>query len=229
MSEAHHHDAWDAGRSDDEYMGRWSRAVAVAFVDRLDRPGGLDWLDVGCGTGALSATVIDRCDPCSLVAIDPSAGFVRHAGSAITDPRARFEVGSAGDIPLTGATVDVVTSGLAYNFVPDRDAALREFGRVCRPGGAVAFYVWDHPGGGVGFIDRFWKAAVALDPSAGALDEADRFPFCTAAALQNEMTSAGYRDVSVTPIEVPTASPTSTRCGTRSRSVPGRLLGTSRG
>ncbi len=204
MHEADQHDAWSAGRSYDEYMGRWSGAVAGAFLEWLDLPAGLDWLDVGCGTGALSAAVIERCAPDSLIGIDPSDGFVRHAAGIVTDPRARFEVGTAEHLPAAGDTVDVVTSALAYNFVPDRIAALREFRRVTRPGGTVSFYVWDYPGGGVGFIDAFWKAAAALDAAAGGLDEAVRFPFCTAGSLEDEVESAGYSDVEVVALEVPT-------------------------
>jgi hypothetical protein len=51
----------------------------------------------------------------------------------------------------------------------DRPAALREFRRVARPDAVIAFYVWDYPGGGVGFIDSFWKEAVAHTARAWAV------------------------------------------------------------
>lgn len=204
MDTTDQHDVWDAGRSYDEYMGRWSRVVAVAFLERLDAAAGLEWLDVGCGTGALSAAVLERCAPRSLVGVDPSAGFVEHARSAVDDARADFRVGSAEQLPLDDRLIDVAVSALAYNFVPDRAAALAELRRVVRPGGTISLYVWDYPGGGVGFIDVFWKVAAALDPAARGLDEADRFPFCTAAGLLAELGAAGLDGASVEAIEIPT-------------------------
>ena len=204
MTDIDRHDAWSAGHSYDEYMGRWSRAVAAGFIDWIDVPSDLDWVDVGCGTGALSSAVVARCAPRSLTGVDPSDGFVGHAATAVVDPRARFEVGTAEDLPVPDDAVDVVASALAYNFVPDRAAALREFQRVVRPDGTIAFYVWDYPGGGIAFIDTFWKAASALDPAAASLDEAIRFPFCTQACLAAEVAAAACLDVEVVPIEVNT-------------------------
>lgn len=204
MTDTDQHDAWSVGQSYDEYMGRWSGAVAVEFVDWLEQPNELDWLDVGCGTGALTATVLDRAAPRRVVGVDPSDGFVAHAHAAMANDRADFRVGTAEDLPLDDEAVDVVVSALAYNFVPDRAAALAEFRRVVRPGGLISFYVWDYPGGGVGFIDAFWKAAASLDADAAALDEGDRFPFCTAGGLRDELAAAGLAGVDVRSIEVAT-------------------------
>lgn len=204
MGDDDRHDAWSAGQSYDEYMGRWSRAIADSFLEWLDVPAGLAWLDVGCGTGALTSAVLARCAPSLIIGVDPSDGFVEHARSAIADPRASFEVGAAESVPLDTGSVDVVTSALAYNFVPDRPAALAELRRVTRPAGTISLYVWDYPSGGVGFIDAFWKAAAALDPSAADLDEAGRFHFCTSDALAAELSAAGLSDITVVPVEVVT-------------------------
>jgi SAM-dependent methyltransferase len=198
------HDAWSAGRSYDEYMGRWSRAIATLFVDRLGVSPGLDWIDVGCGTGALTATVLERCAPRSVLGVDPSDGFVGHARDTFSDARARFEVGTGDALPGHDRSADVVASALAYNFMPDRQAALDEFRRVARPDATIAFYVWDYPGGGVGFIDAFWKAAIELDPAAATHDESTRFPFCVVDELHREVSAAGYQHVSVEAIEVST-------------------------
>jgi SAM-dependent methyltransferase len=185
-------------------MGRWSRKIAREFVTWLNSAENLHWLDIGCGTGALSATILERCAPRSLLGIDPSDGFVEHARRHNVKERARFEVAGAGSIPCSDRSIDVVTSALAYNFIPDRAEALSEMQRVVKPGGTVSFYVWDYPGGGIGFIDAFWKAAVALDPSAEALVEGTRFPFCTRDTLRDEATAAGLNDVTVAPIEIQT-------------------------
>lgn len=81
MGSVEHYDAWPAALSYERYMGRWSRRLAVPFVDRLEMSVALDWLEVGCGTGALSAVVLDLAAPASLVGIDPSPGFVEYATS----------------------------------------------------------------------------------------------------------------------------------------------------
>jgi SAM-dependent methyltransferase len=204
MAEANRHDAWQAGDSYDAYMGRWSRQVAPRFLDWLAPAPGLDWLEVGCGTGALSAAILARCDPASLVAIDPSEGFVASARANVPDARATFRVGDAQDLDAADASKDVVASALVLNFVPDRAKALAEMKRVARPGGTVAFYVWDYPGGGVEFMRAFWTAATALDPDARDLTEDRRFPFCTPEGLAALARSAGLGAVVCEPIEAPT-------------------------
>ncbi len=195
-------DAWGAGGSYEHYMGRWSREIAREFVAWLDQPAGRDWLDVGCGTGALSATILERCQPRSVLGVDPSDGFIKYARDANSDPGGLFEVAGAGALPCADHSIDVVASALAYNFFPDRPGALREMQRVARPGAAVSFYVWDYPGGGMGFMDAFWKAAVATDANAEAHVESTRFPFCTPEALLREVIRAGLADAEVRAIEV---------------------------
>lgn len=204
MSTTSSHDAWSAGDSYELYMGRWSRAIAHEFVTWLEQPDGRDWLDVGCGTGALTATILEHRAPRSVLGIDPSDAFVAHARGAIPDQRARFQVAGADALPCADGAVDVVTSALAYNFFPDRPRALAEMQRVTRDEGTVSFYVWDYPGGGMGFIDAFWQAARALDAGASTLDEGRRFPLCTREALRDEVAAAGLVDVVVEAIQVPT-------------------------
>lgn len=171
-------DAWSVGNNYEQYMGRWSRRLAGRFLDWLAPPRDADWLDIGCGTGALTGAILERAKPRSILALDPSADFVAYARAGIADDRASFVVGDASALPAT-AGVDVVAAALVLNFIPDRVAALREMRRVLKPGGILSFYVWDYPRGGMGMIDAFWKAAAELDPRAAALDEALRFPFCT--------------------------------------------------
>lgn len=202
------HDAWSAGDAYERYMGRWSRLVAARFLAWLAAPADAEWLDLGCGTGALTQSILARSSPRSVVGIDQSAGFVAHARAAVADPRARFEVGEATRLPLGDASVDVAASALMLNFVPDRVAALREMRRVVRPpgrsAGLLSFYVWDYPGGGMGFMRAFWRAAVALDPAAAELGEGRRFPFCNPEGLTALCAAAGWPPVTVAPIEVET-------------------------
>ena len=204
MAGTSRHDSWQAGDSYDTYMGRWSRQIAPRFLDWLNPPGGLDWLEVGCGTGALSAAILDRCRPNSLISIDPSEGFLSKARTNVPDRRADFQVGDARALTLEDRSRDIAVSALVLNFVPDRQKALAEMKRVVRPGGTVAFYVWDYPGGGVEFMRAFWNAATALDPDARDLTEDKRFPYCTPEGLADLATKAGLNSVDHTAVEVPT-------------------------
>jgi SAM-dependent methyltransferase len=204
MTESSRHDAWQAGDSYDLYMGRWSRRIAPRFLDWLGAAEGLDWLEIGCGTGALSAAILERCNPKSLVAIDSSEGFLGKARMNVSDRRAEFRAGDAQALPLADASRDVIVSALVLNFVPDRKRALAEMRRVARPGATIGFYVWDYPGGGMQFMRAFWNAATSLDPTATELSEDRRFPFCTQSGLVDLATEAGLASVECVPIEGPT-------------------------
>jgi SAM-dependent methyltransferase len=204
MADASRHDAWQAGDRYEAYMGRWSRQLAPRFLDWFGAADGLDWLDVGCGTGALSAAILARCDPTSLIAVDQSEGFIAAARTAVPDRRAQFRVGDAQALPMDSASRNVIASALVLNFVADKHRALVEMKRVARPGGIVGFYVWDYPGGGVEFMQAFWNAAAALDAAARDLTEDKRFPLCTPDGLTDLTRGAGLTRVECTPIEIPT-------------------------
>jgi SAM-dependent methyltransferase len=194
---------WTSGAAYEPYIGRWSRLVAVEFLEWLAAPASGRWLDVGCGTGAVTQTVLDRAAPSDVVGIDPSEGFIAYAREHVADPRARFEVGTATDLPLPDGERDVAVSGLVLNFVPDAALAAAEMARVTRPGGLVAAYVWDYAGG-MQLLRRFWDAAGELDPRGRELDEGRRFPLCYPGPLTELFDGAGLRQVQVIAIDVPT-------------------------
>jgi SAM-dependent methyltransferase len=196
-------DRWTAADAYDRYMGRWSRQVAAAFLDWLAIRRGADWIDVGCGTGALSASIVEWYAPRTLVGVDPSADFVHAASERVRRPGVRFMVGSAGVLPVPDQSADVVVSGLALNFFADPADACREAGRVAYGGGVVAAYLWDYATG-MGLLRAFWDSAVALDPTAAELDEAVRFPIAGPEPLTRLWAEAGLADVEVRPIDVPT-------------------------
>ncbi len=196
-------DQWGAGDIYDRYMGRWSRPIAAAFIDWLDVATGASWLDVGCGTGALTATIRDLATPSGLAGIDPAAGFIRHAANALGDT-AVLQVGDAQAIPFEPASFDATVSGLALNFFPDPHLGVSEMARVTAPGGIVGAYVWDYAEG-MEMIRLFWDSATALDPNAKRLDEALRFPLCNPKALTEVFVSAGLHGVRSTALEAATA------------------------
>jgi SAM-dependent methyltransferase len=204
MAQTSRHDAWQAGDSYEAYMGRWSRRIAPGFLDWLDAPKGLEWLEVGCGTGALSSAIVARCNPRSLIAIDQSEGFLAKARSNVPDDRVVFQVGDAQTLTVESSSRDVVVAALVLNFVPDKVKALTEMKRVARAGATVGFYVWDYPGGGIEFMRAFWTAATALDPNARELTEGRRFPFCTPEGLIDLASRAGLSSLEHIPIEIPT-------------------------
>jgi SAM-dependent methyltransferase len=196
-------DVWALGDAYERYVGRWSRLVAEAFLPWLAVPAGLRWLDVGCGTGALTASVLALAEPAEVVAVDTSEGFLSTARANISDPRATFRSADAQSLPLPDDHFDVVVSALALNFVPDPPQAVAQFARVAAPGGVVAAYVWDYEQG-MGMMRQFWDAATELDATVAQRDEARRFPMCNPDPLRTLWTDAGLHDVVVHPIDVPT-------------------------
>jgi SAM-dependent methyltransferase len=196
-------DSWSSGSDYESYIGRWSRLVAPEFLDWLGIARRRRWLDMGCGTGALADAILARCEPRSVVGIDPSASFIAHARTTVVDARARFQTGTAAATGLGDGDVDAVVSALVLNFVPDLGAALAEARRVVSPGGVVAGYVWDYAER-MQLLRRFWDAAVVVDPAARAIDEAVRFGIAAPEPLAAAFTAAGLSAVGVRPIEIST-------------------------
>ncbi|KAB2910978.1 MAG: methyltransferase domain-containing protein [Hyphomicrobiaceae bacterium] len=194
-------DTWAAGDRYEPYVGRWSRLVAREFLAWLAIPAGKRWLDVGCGTGALSQTILDGGQPAEVVGVDLSEGFLGFA--RMRAPQAQFRAGDAQALPFEDNRFDAAVSGLVINFVPDPSKAAAEMCRVVGMGGTAAAYVWDYAGD-MQLMRHFWDAAVALDPAARALDEGPRFPLCHPDALLALWSSAGLEQPRVRAIDVPT-------------------------
>jgi SAM-dependent methyltransferase len=196
-------DVWASGEGYESYVGRWSRPVARELVRRLQVPRGARWLDVGCGTGALTRIVLDAAAPADVQAVDRSPAFVEFARDRVRDARASFSVADAESLPQSTGSIDAAVSGLVLNFVPRPEAVIAEMVRVVRAGGVVAVYVWDYADR-MQLMRYFWDAAVALDARASALDEARRFPLCEPAPLEALFRDAGLDDVDCGPIDVAT-------------------------
>ena len=196
-------DRWLAGDAYERYMGRWSRPLAGAFLEWLRPPAGAHWLEIGCGTGALTAAIVASSDPRSVLACDPSNAFVEHARESVTDPRVSFVVAGAETPPARDDGFDLVVSGLVLNFLAAPEAVLAALRQRLRRGGTVSAYVWDYAAG-MEFLRAFWDESVVVDGRAAALDEGRRFPMCSATALQALFDAAGLTQVDTGAVEIET-------------------------
>lgn len=189
---------WGKGALYERYMARWSRRIAPLFLEWLAIPPGERWLDVGSGTGVLSATIAQASAPQLLIGADLSEDFAGYAARSL--PQVPFLVASAIALPIASNAFDVAVSGLVLNFVANATQALLEMKRAVRSGGRVAVYVWDYAER-MGSLRLFFDAAIAVNPDAAQHDEGARFPICRPDGLRAAFESAALRDIVVAPIE----------------------------
>ena len=184
------------------FIGRWSRMVAREFLGWLSLPPHLRWLDVGCGTGALTAAILESSRPQRACGVDLSGEYVSFVRKSFPARRCGFAVADAGALPFGGARFDVAVSGLTLNLVPAPRAAVAEMARVIEPGGVVAAYVWDFAAG-MQLFRFFWDVATELNPRAAGLDQANVFSWCTPEGLRTLFEGAALEGVGVRAIQVP--------------------------
>lgn len=142
---------FEDGAGYEQGMGVWSRLAGDVFLDWLAPAPGLRWVDIGCGSGAFTEAILQRCAPAAVQGVDPSPPQLDYARSRPGAQGATFQQGDAQALPFANASVDVAVMALVLFFVPDPDKGLAEMRRVVRPGGLVAAYLWDFPGGGFPF------------------------------------------------------------------------------
>lgn len=194
-------DRWSTAEAYEDFMGRWSRPLAARFVEWLGLPAGIRWLDVGCGTGALSAAVAELASPGAILACDSSESFVWCARDGARGDPVSFVVCDAGALAVRDGRFESVCSSLALNFFPDPETAVEEMLRCVGAGGCVSACVWDYAEG-MELLRRFWEVATELDHGAAAVDERTRFPLCRPEALDRLFRTAGLREVRGDSIEV---------------------------
>ncbi|HXG26373.1 MAG TPA: methyltransferase domain-containing protein [Candidatus Binatia bacterium] len=178
-----------AAEAYDRFMGRFSRLLAPQMADLANIAPGMRALDVGCGTGALTAVLVDRLGTANVAGIDPSESFVAAARERF--PEVRIEHGSAEALPFGDRAFDAALAQLVVHFMTDPVGGIREMARVTRPGGVVAACVWDHAGG-TGPLGLFWRAVSDLRP--GSVDES-RLPGARAGHLVEIFQQAGLTNI----------------------------------
>ena len=139
---------FDDGAAYERYMGKWSQLAGETFLEWLAPKSGLRWLDVGCGNGAFTEMLVERCAPVSVEGIDPSERQLAYARTRPAARVAQFRQGDAMAQPFPDDTFDAAVMPLVIFFVPEPAEGVAEMVRVVRPGGTVAAYAWDMPGGG---------------------------------------------------------------------------------
>jgi SAM-dependent methyltransferase len=139
---------FEDGNAYERMMGIWSGLAGNLFIDWLAQPPGLRWVDVGCGTGAFSEVLVERCAPAAVQGVDPSSAQIDFARKRPAGRLAKFGIGSATALPFPDNAFDAATMALVIFFVPKPAKGVAEMARVVRPGGTVAAYAWDILGGG---------------------------------------------------------------------------------
>jgi ubiquinone/menaquinone biosynthesis C-methylase UbiE len=139
---------FDDGRAYERLMGRWSRLAGEQFLDWLDAPANLKWIDIGCGNGAFTELLIARSAPLSVMGIDPSEGQIAFARTRPGAKLAEFRICDAQALPFPDSSFDAASMALVISFLRDPNKAAAEMARVVRRGGIVATYMWDFLDGG---------------------------------------------------------------------------------
>ena len=139
---------FEDGAAYERYMGAWSRIAGEIFLDWLAPAPGLAWIDIGCGSGAFTELVVERCQPAAVRGIDPSEQQLAFARTRKAARLAEFSVGDAMAPPFSSASFDAAVMALVIFFVPQPAQGVAEMARLVRPGGLVAAYAWDILGGG---------------------------------------------------------------------------------
>ena len=196
-------DRWQDALAYERFMGRWSRALAPGFVSWLRVPAAAKWLEIGCGTGSLTAAICEQGRAGSVLACDSSEDYVAYCREKLRYPWLTVAATAPDELPPGASGLDAVVSSLVLNFLPDPVEALARMRDACAPGGCVAACVWDYAEG-MEFLRVFWDEAAAVNPEARSLDEGSRFPLCRPDALRAAFVAARFGSVEMAPLTVVT-------------------------
>jgi SAM-dependent methyltransferase len=166
---------FDDGAAYERMMGIWSRLPGDIFIDWLAPGPSLQWIDIGCGNGAFTELLVDRCAPAEIQGIDLSEAQLAFARARPAARVADFGQGDAMALPFSADRFDAAVMALVIFFVPDPAKGVAEMARVVRPGGIVGAYAWDILGGGSPLEPiRAEMRALGLTPLSAPTDDASR-------------------------------------------------------
>ena len=189
---------FEDGAGYERMMGVWSRLAGEVFLDWLKPAPGLKWLDVGCGNGAFTELLVNRCAPASVDGIDPSEAQLAFARTRPASRLAKFRQGDAMALPYAAREFDAAVMALVIFFVPEPAKGIAEMVRVTKPGGSISAYAWDVAGGGLPFAPIAMEMReIGLRPPLPPSVEASRME-----ALQGLWKGAGLIDVETREITV---------------------------
>ena len=189
---------FDDGASYEQMMGIWSRFAGEIFLDWLALPPGLRWIDVGCGNGAFTELLVERCGPAEVQGIDPSEGQLAFARTRPASRLAKFQQGDAMALPFADGGFDAAVMALVLVFVPDPAKGVSEMVRVVVPGGQVVTYMWDMLGGGFP-LDAIHSEVQAMGIAA---TRPPRMEASRMEALRDLWVGAGLEDIQTREITV---------------------------
>jgi ubiquinone/menaquinone biosynthesis C-methylase UbiE len=150
----------------DNFMGRYSTRLAPKFADFAGIAPRMSVVDVGAGTGALTAELVHR--GASVAAADPTATFV----SAIQQrlPSIAVHAAPAESLPWPDERFDAALAQLVVTFMEDAPKGVAEMRRVVRQGGTVAVCMWDREG--MEMLAAINRTQAALESAGASTSEA---------------------------------------------------------
>ena len=180
-------------------MGVWSRLAGEVFLEWLAPSPGLRWVDVGCGNGAFTELLVQRCAPQAIFGVDPSEAQLEFARARPALANATLRKGDAMALPFEDNAFDAATMALVIFFVPDPKRGVAEMKRVVRPGGMIAAYIWDitNPGG-----FPLAAAAAALREAGAKIPLPPGADISRQDALHDLWTQAGLQSIEIRTISV---------------------------
>ncbi len=179
-------------------MGVWSAIAGNVFLDWLAPKAGLRWVDVGCGSGAFSELLVQRCAPAEVRGVDPSDAQLAFARTRPAASLATFVPGNAMALPFEADRFDAAVMALVIFFVPEPARGVAEMVRVVRPGGLVTAYAWDMEGGGFPFAPiHIETRALGFMPPLAPNPDASRLTVLTELWTNAGLESVETREITI--------------------------------
>lgn len=190
---------FEDGASYEKMMGAWSRLAGRIFLDWLAPKPGLAWADVGCGNGAFTELLVERCAPSAIEGIDPAEAQIAFARQRPAASLAKFHQGDAMALPFADRSFDAAVMALVIFFVPEPARGVAEMVRVTRPGGMVSAYAWDALNGGLPFEPiQVEMRAMGMRPLIPPRSEASRIDGMRALWESAGLVEVETREIAVT-------------------------------